>query len=109
MEKALFCNSIFQTADCQRIFCTNVDITFIRAYSDNSGTKAFALTGSVKHTGLIEVPMGTDFQHTLGAFTTWNALTAAFVLGKVHEETGYLYHTGIFIHDYHYEYAEILP
>ena len=27
------CNSIFQTADCQRIFCTNVDITFIRAYS----------------------------------------------------------------------------
>ena len=28
----------------------------------NSGTKAFALTGNIKHTGLIEVPMGTTLR-----------------------------------------------
>ncbi len=33
---------------------------------DNSpGTKAFALTGSVKHTGLIEVPMGTSLREVI--------------------------------------------
>jgi NADH-quinone oxidoreductase subunit F len=33
---------------------------------DNSpGTKAFALTGSVKHTGLIEVPMGTTLREVI--------------------------------------------
>ena len=29
---------------------------------NNSGTKAFALTGNIKHTGLIEVPMGTTLR-----------------------------------------------
>src|SRR5699024_1244796 len=29
------------------------------------GTKAFALTGSVKHTGLIEVPMGTTLREVI--------------------------------------------
>ena len=32
---------------------------------NNSGTKAFALTGSVKHTGLIEVPMGTTLREVI--------------------------------------------
>lgn len=31
----------------------------------NAGTKAFALTGSVKHTGLIEVPMGTTLREVI--------------------------------------------
>ncbi len=31
----------------------------------NSGTKAFALTGSVRHTGLIEVPMGTTLREVI--------------------------------------------
>ena len=31
----------------------------------NNGTKAFALTGSVKHTGLIEVPMGTTLREVI--------------------------------------------
>ena len=29
------------------------------------GTKAFALTGSVRHTGLIEVPMGTTLREVI--------------------------------------------
>lgn len=29
----------------------------------NSGTKVFALTGNIRHTGLVEVPMGTPLSH----------------------------------------------
>ena len=32
---------------------------------NSPGTKAFALTGSVKHTGLIEVPMGTTLREVI--------------------------------------------
>ncbi len=32
---------------------------------NSPGTKAFALTGSVKHTGLIEVPMGTSLREVI--------------------------------------------
>ena len=32
---------------------------------ESPGTKAFALTGSVKNTGLIEVPMGTSLRHII--------------------------------------------
>ncbi|MCU6748135.1 MULTISPECIES: NADH-quinone oxidoreductase subunit NuoF [Lachnospiraceae] len=39
---------------------------FKRIGPENSpGTKAFALTGSVKHTGLIEVPMGTTLREVI--------------------------------------------
>lgn len=32
--------------------------------------------------------------------TTRNTFSTTLTLGKVHKETGYFYHTGIFIHDY---------
>ena len=40
-----------------------------------------------------------DLKHTLGTFTAWHTFAAALALGKAHEETGNLYHTGILIHD----------
>ena len=41
-----------------------------------------------------------DLQHTFGSLSARNTFSTAFTLGKVHKETGYLYHTGVFIHDY---------
>jgi NADH:ubiquinone oxidoreductase subunit F (NADH-binding) len=32
---------------------------------DSSGTKVFALTGQIKHTGLVEVPMGTTIRELI--------------------------------------------
>ena len=42
-----------------------------------------------------------NLQHPLGALTAGRTLTAGFTLGKAHEETGDLHHTGILTHDHH--------
>ena len=41
-----------------------------------------------------------DLQHPLGTLPAWNTFSTTLMLGKTHEETGNLYHTGIGIHNY---------
>ena len=39
------------------------------------------------------------FKHPPRAFTAGNAFAAAFSLYEVHEELGYVHHTGVLVHD----------
>ena len=53
----------------------------------------------VFHLALAVYDLLQKLQHTLGSDPAGTAFSAGFPLGKAHEETRHLYHTGMFIHD----------
>lgn len=70
VEKGLFdkptvLNNVETYANVPMIIDQGADWFKSIGTESNAGTKAFALTGSVKHTGLIEVPMGTTLREVI--------------------------------------------
>ena len=70
VEKGLFdrptvLNNVETYANVPMIIAHGVDWFTQIGTEESPGTKAFALTGSVKHTGLIEVPMGTTLREII--------------------------------------------
>lgn len=70
VEKGLFgkptvLNNVETYANVPMIMANGADWFTSIGTEGSPGTKAFALTGSVKHTGLIEVPMGTTLREII--------------------------------------------
>ena len=70
VEKGLFgkptvLNNVETCANVPMIMANGADWFASIGTEGSPGTKAFALTGSVKHTGLIEVPMGTTLREII--------------------------------------------
>ena len=70
VEKGLFgkptvLNNVETYANVPMIMANGADWFASIGTEGSPGTKAFALTGSVKHTGLIEVPMGTTLREII--------------------------------------------
>lgn len=70
VEKGLFdkptvLNNVETYANVPMIIANGADWFTQIGTEGSPGTKAFALTGSVKHTGLIEVPMGTTLREII--------------------------------------------
>ena len=61
----------------------------------------FLQTVQIFHFAFVIYDPFQDLQHSLCSFPTWNTFSTGLSLGKTHEETGNLYHTGIGIHNYH--------
>ena len=69
-----------------------------KSHTLNHGCKLFQLI-KIGHFTSALYDFLQNLQHSLGALTARNALAAALPLGKAHEETGNLYHTGILVHN----------
>ena len=64
-EKPTVLNNVETYANVPRIILEGADWFRSIGTESSSGTKAFALTGSIQNTGLIEVPMGTTLREII--------------------------------------------
>ena len=64
-DKPTVLNNVETYANVPMIIARGADWFKGIGTENNAGTKAFALTGSVKNTGLIEVPMGTTLREVI--------------------------------------------
>lgn len=64
-EKPTVLNNVETYANVPMILLNGADWYRSIGTESSPGTKAFALTGNVKHTGLIEVPMGSTLRHII--------------------------------------------